>query len=43
MKNPFELPCGHNFEEKDIKDWIKLHGECYMCKQEYKESDLRKN
>jgi hypothetical protein len=43
MRIPFDLPCGHCFEEKAIKDWIKEHGICYMCKTEFEERDLRRN
>ncbi len=35
MKNPFDLPCGHCFEELKIKEWLLKNGTCPMCREEF--------
>ena len=32
MRNPFDLPCNHCFEERAIKEWFKKNRTCPMCR-----------
>ncbi|EKD55160.1 MAG: hypothetical protein ACD_60C00025G0057 [uncultured bacterium] len=31
--NPFITPCGHTFEEKEIKEWVKENSRCGCCEK----------
>lgn len=37
MKNPFDLSCGHCYEEDAIREWIKKNGNCPMCRKLFQE------
>lgn len=32
MKHPFDLPCGHCFQEHAIREWLNKNGTCPMCR-----------
>lgn len=44
MANPVMIiVCGHTFEERLIKDWLKKSKSCPLCKVEADETKLQKN
>jgi predicted Zn-ribbon and HTH transcriptional regulator len=37
------ITCGHSFDEKQIREWLKKSPNCPMCKKESNETYIGKN